>query len=109
MSKPNHIRYSYSIQIHLLDPSSTTENLEGLGTLVKSVHDARQQDAFLRTVKGLIESKDGDIEKICGDNYQVRPHLVSILIVALISISLIGLCGLGLNSFDRADVYRRLA
>ncbi|QRW16378.1 exocyst complex component Sec15 [Rhizoctonia solani] len=37
--------------IHLLDPSSTTENLEGLGTLVKSVHDARQQDAFLRTVK----------------------------------------------------------
>ncbi|KAJ7284017.1 rsec15 [Mycena rebaudengoi] len=38
-------------QIHLLDPSS-------------------QQEAFLRTVQGLIESKDADIEKICGDNYQ---------------------------------------
>ncbi|KAH7343400.1 exocyst complex component, sec15 subunit [Rhizoctonia solani] len=66
--------------IHLLDPSSTTENLEGLGTLVKSVHDARQQDAFLRTVKGLIESKDGDIEKICGDNYQDFAGSVSTLL-----------------------------
>ncbi|CAE6535112.1 unnamed protein product, partial [Rhizoctonia solani] len=66
--------------IHLLDPSSTTENLEGLGTLVKSVHDARQQDAFLRTVKGLIESKDADIEKICGDNYQDFAGSVSTLL-----------------------------
>ncbi|KAG8716234.1 hypothetical protein FRC11_006628 [Ceratobasidium sp. 423] len=66
--------------IHLLDPSSTTENLEGLGTLVKSVHDARQQDTFLRTVKGLIESKDADIEKICGDNYQDFAGSVSTLL-----------------------------
>ncbi|ELU45514.1 rsec15 [Rhizoctonia solani AG-1 IA] len=68
------------LQIHLLDPSSTTENLEGLGTLVKSVHDARQQDAFLRTVKALIESKDADIEKICGDNYQDFAGSVSTLL-----------------------------
>ncbi|QRV87739.1 exocyst complex component Sec15 [Ceratobasidium sp. AG-Ba] len=66
--------------IHLLDPSSTTENLEGLGTLVKSVHDNRQQDAFLRTAKGLIESKDADIEKICGDNYQDFASSVSTLL-----------------------------
>ncbi|KAG8768179.1 hypothetical protein FRC12_005731 [Ceratobasidium sp. 428] len=66
--------------IHLLDPSSTTENLEGLGTLVKSVHDNRQQEAFLRTVKGLIESKDADIEKICADNYQDFASSVSTLL-----------------------------
>ncbi|KAG8679970.1 hypothetical protein FRC08_016620, partial [Ceratobasidium sp. 394] len=66
--------------IHLLDPSSTTENLEGLGTLVKSVHDNRQQDAFLKTVNGLIESKDADIEKICGDNYQDFASSVSTLL-----------------------------
>ncbi|KAJ7240336.1 exocyst complex component, sec15 subunit [Mycena haematopus] len=57
-------------QIHLLDPSSSSENLEQLGPIIKQIHSNRQQEAFLRTVQGLIESKDADIEKICGDNYQ---------------------------------------
>ncbi|KAJ7683972.1 rsec15 [Mycena rosella] len=57
-------------QIHLLDPSSSSENLEQLGPIIKQIHANRQQEAFLRTVQGLIESKDADIEKICGDNYQ---------------------------------------
>ncbi|KAK7061897.1 exocyst complex component SEC15 [Favolaschia claudopus] len=57
-------------QIHLLDPSSSSENLEQLGPIIKQIHTNRQQEAFLRTVQGLIESKDADIEKICGDNYQ---------------------------------------
>lgn len=57
-------------QIHLLDPSSATENLEQLGPIIKQIHTNRQQDAFLRTLKGLIEAKDAEIEKICGDNYQ---------------------------------------
>ncbi|KAB5596325.1 Exocyst complex component Sec15 [Ceratobasidium theobromae] len=64
------------IQIHLLDPSSPTENLEGLGSLLKAVHDSRQQEPFLRTAKALVETKDADIEKICGDNYQVWPHCI---------------------------------
>ncbi|KAL0949336.1 hypothetical protein HGRIS_009408 [Hohenbuehelia grisea] len=57
-------------QIHLLDPSSSSENLEQLGPIIKQIYQNRQQDAFLRTVQGLVESKDAEIEKICGENYQ---------------------------------------
>ncbi|KIP10689.1 hypothetical protein PHLGIDRAFT_494456 [Phlebiopsis gigantea 11061_1 CR5-6] len=57
-------------QIHLLDPSSTSENLEQLGPIIKQIHQNRQQEAYLRAVKQLIESKDAEIETICGDNYQ---------------------------------------
>src|ERR1700722_7710534 len=57
-------------QIHLLDPSSSSENLEQLGPIIKQIHANRQQEAFLRTVKLLIEAKDAEIETICGDNYQ---------------------------------------
>lgn len=57
-------------QIHLLDPSSSSEKLEQLGPIIKQIHTNRQQDAYLRTIQGLIDSKDTDIEKICSDNYQ---------------------------------------
>ena len=57
-------------QIHLLDQSSSSENLEQLGPIIKQIHTNRQQDAYLRTLQGLIESKDAEIEKICRDNYQ---------------------------------------
>lgn len=57
-------------QIHLLDQSSSSENLEQLGPIIKQIHASRQQDAYLRSVKGLVESKDAEIETICGDNYQ---------------------------------------
>ncbi|KAG5351295.1 hypothetical protein C0989_007034 [Termitomyces sp. Mn162] len=57
-------------QIHLLDPSSSSENLEQLGPIIKQIHSNRQQEVFLRTVRGLIDFKDAEIEKICGDNYQ---------------------------------------
>jgi len=57
-------------QIHLLDPSSSTENLEQLGPIIKLIHQNRQQDAYLRTLQALINSKDTEIEKICGENYQ---------------------------------------
>ena len=57
-------------QIHLLDPSSSSENLEQLGPIIKQIHSNRQQDVYLRTVQGLIDSKDAEIEKICSDNYQ---------------------------------------
>ncbi|KAI0315382.1 exocyst complex component sec15 subunit [Amylostereum chailletii] len=57
-------------QIHLLDPSSSSENLEQLGPIIKQIHTNRQQDAYLRTLQGVIDSKDAEIEKICGDNYQ---------------------------------------
>ncbi|KIJ56882.1 hypothetical protein M422DRAFT_218657 [Sphaerobolus stellatus SS14] len=67
-------------QIHLLDTSSSSENLEQLGPIIKQIHSSRQQEAFLRTVKGLIESKDREIEKICADNYQDFVSSVSTLL-----------------------------
>lgn len=57
-------------QIHLLDPASTSENLEQLGPIIKNIHATRQQDAYLRTLKQLAESKEAEIQQICGDNYQ---------------------------------------
>jgi hypothetical protein len=57
-------------QIHLLDPGSTSENLEQLGPIIKNIHASRQQDAYLRTLKQLTESKETEIQQICGDNYQ---------------------------------------
>ncbi|KZT29334.1 exocyst complex subunit Sec15-like protein [Neolentinus lepideus HHB14362 ss-1] len=57
-------------QIHLLDPQSSSENLEQLGPIIKQIHQNRQQEAYLRTVQGLIESKDAEIERICDENYQ---------------------------------------
>jgi exocyst complex component 6 len=57
-------------QIHLLDASSSSENLEQLGPLIKQIHANRQQEVFLRSIQELIESKDAEIEKICSDSYQ---------------------------------------
>jgi len=57
-------------QIHLLDPSSSSENLEQLGPIIKQIHQTRQQDAYLRTLQSVIDAKDAEIEAICGDNYQ---------------------------------------
>ncbi|KAF9821285.1 hypothetical protein IEO21_00893 [Rhodonia placenta] len=66
-------------QIHLLDQSSSSENLEQLGPIIKQIHTNRQQDAYLRTVQALIDSKDAEIETICGDNYQEFISSVSTL------------------------------
>ncbi|KDQ64317.1 hypothetical protein JAAARDRAFT_52281 [Jaapia argillacea MUCL 33604] len=57
-------------QIHLLDPSSSSENLEQLGPIIKQIHQTRQQDAYLRSLTSLIQSKDAEIERICSENYQ---------------------------------------
>lgn len=57
-------------QIHLLDPTSTSENTEQLGPIIKNIHATRQQDAYLKTLKQLVESKEAEIQQICGDNYQ---------------------------------------
>ncbi|KAK2466101.1 hypothetical protein APHAL10511_001743 [Amanita phalloides] len=57
-------------QIHLLDPSSSSENLEQLGPIIKLIHSNSHQDTYLRTIHSLIESKDAEIERICSENYQ---------------------------------------
>ncbi|PIL36939.1 hypothetical protein GSI_00630 [Ganoderma sinense ZZ0214-1] len=66
-------------QIHLLDQASSSENLEQLGPIIKQIHANRQQEAYLRTLQSLIESKDSEIESICGDNYQEFISSVSTL------------------------------
>lgn len=57
-------------QIQLLDPSSTSENVEQIGPLIKNIHAARQQDIYLKTLQKLVESKETEIQQICSDNYQ---------------------------------------
>lgn len=66
-------------QIHLLDPSSSSENLEQLGPIIKQIHANRQQEVYLRNLQALIEAKDGEIESICTDNYQEFISSVSTL------------------------------
>ncbi|KAG9015549.1 hypothetical protein FRB94_000154 [Tulasnella sp. JGI-2019a] len=67
-------------QIHLLDTSSNNENLESLVPLLKSVHDNHQVEAFLRTTQNLVDSKEKEIETICGNNYQDFVSSVSTLL-----------------------------
>lgn len=57
-------------QIHLLDVSSSSENLEQLGPIIKQIHANRQQEVYLRNLQALIEAKDAEIEGICTENYQ---------------------------------------
>lgn len=57
-------------QIHLLDASSSSENLEQLGPIIKQIHANRQQEVYLRNLQALIEAKDAEIEGICTENYQ---------------------------------------
>lgn len=57
-------------QIHLLDSASSSENLEQLGPIIKQIHANHTHDAYLRTVHGLVDAKDAEIERICSENYQ---------------------------------------
>ncbi|KAH8830374.1 rsec15 [Flagelloscypha sp. PMI_526] len=57
-------------QIHLLDSASSSENLEQLGPIIKQIHSNHTQDAYLRTLRALVDSKDSEIERICSENYQ---------------------------------------
>ena len=63
----------------MLDQASSSENLEQLGPIIKQIHANRQQEAYLRTLQSLIDSKDTEIESICGDNYQEFISSVSTL------------------------------
>ncbi|KAF8842725.1 exocyst complex subunit Sec15-like protein [Paxillus ammoniavirescens] len=66
-------------QIHLLDASSSSENLEQLGPIIKQIHANRQQEVYLRNLQALIETKDAEIETICTGNYQEFISSVSTL------------------------------
>lgn len=54
------------------DLDAESENLEQLGPIIKSLDEARQQDAFLRLLKTFVKQKDDEIETVCNANHQVR-------------------------------------
>lgn len=53
------------------DLDAESENLEQLGPIIKSLDEARQQDAFLRHLKGFVKEKVDEIELVCNSNHQV--------------------------------------
>lgn len=52
---------------------ATQENFEPLGPIIRQLHEQGLEDVFLKSLDKFVEDKEGDIEKICGENYQVRP------------------------------------
>lgn len=55
-----------------LDPSSgTSENLEALAPLIKSIQDSDSEQLYLRSLDTFVEEKEREIEKICQGNYEV--------------------------------------
>lgn len=51
------------------DLDADAENLEQLGPIIKSLDEARQQDAFLRHLKNFVREKDREIEAVCDSNH----------------------------------------
>ncbi|SPO30136.1 related to secretory pathway protein (exocyst complex protein Sec15) [Ustilago trichophora] len=51
------------------DLDADSENLEQLGPIIKSLDQARQQDAFLRHLKNFVFEKDREIEAVCDANH----------------------------------------
>ncbi|EST08300.1 Exocyst complex subunit Sec15-like protein [Kalmanozyma brasiliensis GHG001] len=51
------------------DLDADAENLEQLGPIIKSLDEARQQDAFLRHLKTFVREKDREIEAVCDANH----------------------------------------
>ncbi|KAJ9475573.1 Exocyst complex component SEC15 [Pseudozyma hubeiensis] len=51
------------------DLDDQAENLSHLGPIIKSLDEARQQDAFLRHLKSFVSTKDAEIEAICDSNH----------------------------------------
>ncbi|SPO31224.1 related to secretory pathway protein (exocyst complex protein Sec15) [Ustilago trichophora] len=51
------------------DLDADSENLEQLGPIIKSLDEARQQDAFLRHLKNFVSEKDREIEAVCDANH----------------------------------------
>ncbi|WVQ99360.1 hypothetical protein IAU59_006493 [Kwoniella sp. CBS 9459] len=57
-------------QINLDPTSSTTENLEALAPLIKSIQDTDSDQLYLRSLDKFVEEKEREIEKICEGNYE---------------------------------------
>ncbi|WWD17361.1 hypothetical protein CI109_101802 [Kwoniella shandongensis] len=67
-------------QINLDPTSSTTENLEALAPLIKSIQDSDSEQLYLRSLDKFVEEKEREIEKICEGNYEDFVSSVSTLL-----------------------------
>ncbi|WWC89397.1 uncharacterized protein L201_004321 [Kwoniella dendrophila CBS 6074] len=67
-------------QINLDPTSSTTENLEALAPLIKSIQDTDSEQIYLRSLDKFVEEKEREIEKICQENYEDFVSSVSTLL-----------------------------
>ncbi|KAL7412016.1 putative exocyst complex subunit Sec15 [Mrakia frigida] len=59
---------------------ATQENFEPLGPIIRQLHDQGLEDVFLKSLGKFVEDKEGEIEKICGENYQDFVSSVSTLL-----------------------------
>lgn len=64
-------RSAYTPKINLDPASSTTENLEALAPLIKSIQDTDSEQLYLRSLDNFVEEKEREIEEICQENYEV--------------------------------------
>ncbi|WVQ82288.1 hypothetical protein IAT38_004416 [Cryptococcus sp. DSM 104549] len=67
-------------QINLDPTSSTTENLEAIAPLIKSIQDTDSEQLYLRSLDTFVEEKEREIEKICQGNYEDFVSSVSTLL-----------------------------
>ncbi|KIR67312.1 hypothetical protein I314_02530 [Cryptococcus bacillisporus CA1873] len=67
-------------QINLDPTSSTTENLEALAPLIKSIQDTDSEQLYLRSLDNFVEEKEREIEEICQENYEDFVSSVSTLL-----------------------------
>ncbi|CAJ0851754.1 18413_t:CDS:10 [Entrophospora sp. SA101] len=58
--------------------NSENENLEQLGPIIKSIYDTGTQEAFLDQLSIFVRKKEGEIERMCNSNYQVRQGTVNL-------------------------------
>ncbi|WVQ72415.1 hypothetical protein IAR50_001967 [Cryptococcus sp. DSM 104548] len=57
-------------QINLDPTSSTTENLEAIAPLIKSIQDTDSEQLYLKSLDAFVDEKEKEIESICAGNYE---------------------------------------
>lgn len=58
--------------------STTQDNFEPLGPIIKQLHEQGLEDIFLRSLDRFVEDKEREIEHICGENYEVSDLFLSL-------------------------------
>ncbi|GHJ89092.1 hypothetical protein NliqN6_5494 [Naganishia liquefaciens] len=67
-------------QITLDETNNTTENLEPLAPLVKTLQDTQTSQLYLRSLDTFVQEKEHEIERICNENYEDFASAVGMLL-----------------------------